>query len=158
MDVTRETLESSFSTLSDDQLLARYVGGTLTELAQSVIRDVLARRGIEAPALAPAPPPSATPDLGSTDLVLAAKFLTATEAFVVKGLIESEGVPAIVADANIVQNNELLAIAVGGVRVLVPEEGLARAKEIIAAFQRGEYSLDTAKIHDQDASPPEPTR
>lgn len=148
MDISREDLESSFSHMADEQLLARYAAGTLTELAQTVILEVLAKRGIEPPALVSAVLPSSAEGLSSTDLVLAAKFLTATEAFVVRGLLESEGVPALVADANIVQNNELLAIAVGGVRVLVPEEVLDRAREIIAAFRRGEFTIDGAAGND----------
>jgi hypothetical protein len=149
MEISRERLEASFNEMADDQLLARYAGGTLTELAQTVILEVLGKRGIAPPPLAPTIAPVAGEILSSTDLVLAAKFITATEAFLVRGLLESEGMPAIVADANMVQNNELLAIAVGGVRVLVPEEGLARAQEIIAAFRRGEYALDGGPAHDK---------
>jgi hypothetical protein len=35
----------------------------------------------------------------------------------------------------------LLTAAVGGVRVMVPESYLQQAKEIIAAFNRGDFQL-----------------
>jgi hypothetical protein len=43
------------------------------------------------------------------------------EALMLKSRLEVDGVPAIVTDANIVQTNAFLTLAVGGVRVLVPE-------------------------------------
>jgi hypothetical protein len=59
-----------------------------------------------------------------------------------KGCLESNGVSAVVADANMVQANELLTTAVGGVRVLVPESHFERAQQILKAFEAGEYQLD----------------
>jgi hypothetical protein len=56
--------------------------------------------------------------------------------------LEIEGVPAVIADANMVQVYPLLSVAVGGVRVLVPDSYLERAREIAAAVSRGDYALD----------------
>ena len=47
----------------------------------------------------------------------------------------------IVADANLVQTNSLWSIAVGGVRIRVPEMRVGEAEEVIAAFNRGDYAL-----------------
>ena len=47
-----------------------------------------------------------------------------------------------VADANLVQTNSLLTSALGGVRILVPASYLQQAREVIAAFNRGEYRLE----------------
>jgi hypothetical protein len=55
--------------------------------------------------------------------------------------LEAAGVPAVVADANLVQMNSLWAIALGGVRVLVPASRVAEAKDVIAAFNRGDFAL-----------------
>ena len=43
--------------------------------------------------------------------------------------------------ANLVQMNDLWALAVGGVRILVPSSCMAKAREIIEAFERGDLSL-----------------
>ena len=75
-------------------------------------------------------------------LVAIASFLTPTEAFLLQGLLEAEGVHAVVADAQMVQMNEFLAPALGGVRVLVPHSALGQAHEIKAAAARGDYRLD----------------
>ena len=59
-----------------------------------------------------------------------------------KACLESNGVDATVADAHLVQANEFLTTAVGGVRVLVPDAQLERAQEILRAYEAGEYRLD----------------
>jgi hypothetical protein len=55
------------------------------------------------------------------------------------------GVPAVVVDDNIVQTNPFLTLAVGGVRVFVPESHAERAREIARAIERGDYALDDQK-------------
>lgn len=75
------------------------------------------------------------------DLFAVAKFLVPTDAYVVQGCLAASGIPAVVADANHVQADLLIAPALGGVRVLVPESFLRQAHEILAALARGEYEL-----------------
>lgn len=76
------------------------------------------------------------------DLVTVTRFATPTEAYVFQGCLESEGVPAFVADANLVQANSFLVSAVGWVRVQVAEKDLERAKDIFISFENGDYSID----------------
>ncbi len=76
------------------------------------------------------------------DLVTVTRFATPTEAYVFQGCLESEGVPAFVADANLVQANSFLVSAVGWVRVQVAEKDLKLAKDIFISFENGEYSID----------------
>jgi hypothetical protein len=59
-----------------------------------------------------------------------------------KSRLELEGVPAIVTDAQMAQN--LVPLAIGGVRVLVPESYLSRAREIALAVEKGDFALDGA--------------
>jgi hypothetical protein len=75
--------------------------------------------------------------LPGRDLFVVAKCLVPTDACLVAG-----GVPAVVADANHVQADLLIAPALGGVRILAPASYLAQAQEIIDAFERGDYQLD----------------
>jgi hypothetical protein len=68
-------------------------------------------------------------------------FFSPTEAFLLRGVLQAGGVPAAVADAHIVQTYTLLAGAIP-VRVMVPEHRFAQAEAVVAAFQRGDFSLD----------------
>ena len=74
-------------------------------------------------------------------------FFSPTEAFLLRGCLQAGGVPAAVADAHLVQTHTLLAGAIP-VRVLVPERRFAQAEAVVAAFQRGDYSLP-----DEDTPP-----
>jgi hypothetical protein len=48
----------------------------------------------------------------------------------------------VLADAHLVQTDLLLAPALGGVRILAPEDYLQQAQAVLEAFQRGEFALD----------------
>jgi hypothetical protein len=151
MDVTREYLAEKFRLYSDEELLELLRSGELTELAQTVVRAELASRGIN-PAQSTSPA-SEAPDQEPTaegDLVMVARMLDPLEAEMLRGRLEAEGVPAIVADTQIVQVNPLYKLAVGGVRVMVPEAYLARAREIVRADAHGDYALDDSA----DVGPP----
>ncbi len=75
------------------------------------------------------------------DFVTVAQFLNPTEAHIVCSCLEAAGVPAVVADANLVQMNSLWAVAFGGVRIRVPSTRATEAKEVIDAFNRGDFAL-----------------
>lgn len=75
------------------------------------------------------------------DLFTVATYLIPTEAHIVRSCLEAAGIPAVVADANLAQVYSLLTPAIGGVRILVQESHMDRAREVIAAFERGEYKL-----------------
>lgn len=91
-------------------------------------------------------------DPADDPLTSIASFITPTEAYVLQGRLEAEGIRAVVADAETVQMNSLLSPALGGVRVLVPRSAVSRAHEIKAAIARGDYALD----EDADVGEPEP--
>jgi len=87
------------------------------------------------------------PNRGS-DLKLLARFLNPTDAFILQGRLQAEGLRAVVADAHLVQTYSLLSIAVGGARVLVPECQWTEAREVQAAIERGDYALDEDETTD----------
>lgn len=80
--------------------------------------------------------------LPGRDLFVVAKCLVPTDAYLLQGCLVAGGVPAVVADANHVQADLLIAPALGGVRILAPAAYLAQAEEILAAYERGDYQLD----------------
>jgi hypothetical protein len=85
------------------------------------------------------------PELASLpgrDLVEAARYLVPMEATLVQGCLVASGVPAVLADAHLVQTDLLLAPALGGVRILVPVEYMAQAQAVLEDFERGAFTLD----------------
>ena len=76
------------------------------------------------------------------DWQLVARCLDPTEAHLLCSCLKASGLPAIVADANLVQTHSLIAVAVGGARVLVPESYVERAHAVLEAFHRGDFALD----------------
>ena len=148
MTVTRQSLVEHFRLLRDEELLAQFQSGELTDLAEEVAGSELRVRNIDCSKpgaenlLAEASVENdAAVDTG--DLELVARYATAAEAYMLQGRLEQEGVPAIVADALMAQN--LVPLAIGGVRVLVPEAYLSRAREIASAIEKGDFALDDAR-------------
>ena len=76
------------------------------------------------------------------DWLMVARCLDPTEAHVLCACLEAAGLTAMVAYGNLVQTHSLIAVAVGGARVLVPEAQLEQAKAVLEAFHRGDYALD----------------
>jgi hypothetical protein len=73
MNPSREELAYGYSQLTDEALLARLHGGTLTALAREVVREELERRGVEgipAESGLTAPPDDSTDDLTRRGFVL----------------------------------------------------------------------------------------
>ena len=75
------------------------------------------------------------------DLFAVASYYDPTHAHIVQGCLAAAGIPAVVADNHLVQSNTLWTAAVGGVRILVPQESIAESQAVIAAFDRGEFGL-----------------
>ena len=72
------------------------------------------------------------------DLVTIQRFSTPHEAFLAKSRLESEGIPAFVQDANIVQMNWLYSNLVGGVRLQVAFGDATQAIEILGSTTASE--------------------
>jgi len=132
--VTRQSLLERFQLLNDDELLVQFHSGELTDLAKSVAGEELLQRGIDI----------------SEPFVPIARYFTVAEVDMLKSRLEAEGVPAIKAVPPI-------AIAVSGVRVLVPESYVDRAREIVRGVERGDYVLrndsDAAHVSRNRKSP-----
>jgi hypothetical protein len=76
------------------------------------------------------------------DLFIVARYLIPMEASLMQGCMEASGIPAVLADAHLMQADLLLAPALGGVRILVPAAYVQEALAVIDAFKRGEFALD----------------
>jgi hypothetical protein len=154
MDVTRGSLSETFNLYTDAELLKLYRSGDLTELATDVARAELAKRGLDTVRPAPAPSPAPRPEpepkpVIEGDLVAVARLLDPTEGEMLRGRLEAEGVPAIVVDKQ-TATQVFYKYTIGGVRILVPEAYLERAREIVKADARGDYAID----EQTDVGPP----
>jgi hypothetical protein len=143
MDVTRESLSEKFSEYNNDELLELYRSGDLTELATDVAKAELAKRGLDTARSALTPPPAqpvSEPEPEPAiegDLVEVARLLDPTEGEMLRGRLEAEGV----ADRQ-TATQVLYRYTIGGVRILVPEAYLERAREVVKADARGDYAID----------------
>lgn len=82
------------------------------------------------------------PPLTEGDFEVATSAATPTEAHLLKGVLESAGVDAVVADGHLLQAYDWLTPAAGGVRVLVPTAQMDAAQQALAAYRAGELVLE----------------
>ena len=76
------------------------------------------------------------------DLVTVTRVFTALEAEMLRGCLESEGIPATLGDVQTVQTDTLLTVAMGGIRVMVPAPFADAARQTVEAFERGALAID----------------
>jgi hypothetical protein len=89
------------------------------------------------------------------DYAIAARCLDPVQAHVLRGCLEAAGIRATVTDDHHSQVDQLISPALGGARVLVHERDLAGAKEVLAAYERGDLALKDWEVPDPPAAPPE---
>ncbi len=138
----RMVLRQRFEQMGDEELLRRYRSGDMTEEAKQVALEELRSRAL---IVGPAPLETAevledAPTEGA-DVVCLARFLVPTDAHILCGLLEAEGIATVAGDAHLVQANPFLTTAVGGVRVLVYDKDFVRAREVLHAYRNGDYAL-----------------
>src|SRR5450759_1689386 len=93
-----------FRDMSDNELLYRCSSGSLTEVAQSIAITELTSRGLKLPDPIITASETARYE-GYFETV--ARFLNPTGAHIMYACLEAAGVPACVADANLVKMNSL---------------------------------------------------
>lgn len=136
-----------FASLTDEELLRRLQPGYLQETAFAEARQEAIARGLELPS---SPAELSRDDEAVTydDFVTVARSLDPTEAHLLQAYLESCGVPAVVADANIVQAYQLISQALGGASVRVPGQFRAQAEELLRQFRQGGAALNEADLTD----------
>lgn len=141
MTPSRPALADQYAELESDELVRRVQSGTLTDAALDIARAELALRGID-----PAPSPrqedaEASLESGG-DMLALASLDKPTEAHILVARLQAEGIHAIAADANLGQANPFLRFAGGGVRVLVAQKQIERARSLLAALDKGELAIE----------------
>lgn len=69
------------------------------------------------------------------ELVIVASFFNIPDAYILKGKLETEGIPAVVNDEEMVSVNPFYSTALGGVKVRVLQKDYEKAREIYMAFE-----------------------
>lgn len=123
-----EDLAAQYAHMSETELmeLARSYDGLL-EIAQAALRAEFARRGLEPPLV------EEPEELELRRLVTVRRYRDLAEAVAARSLLESAGIPAWIADENLVRMNWFLSNTVGGMRLQVDERDEAAAREILEA-------------------------
>jgi hypothetical protein len=147
MEIDKNDLIARFAALSDEELLRRVGAGTLTPLADEVARGELTSRGVQAPALAePEVAEHSTESVETPpddiDLVTLFRTNNVLNAHVIRMHLDSEGIFAYLWGEHLGTAHIIFSAATGGMRLQVRSDQLKRAREVLAAFQRGDYALD----------------
>jgi hypothetical protein len=149
VDVSEADLTEHFRALSDQALLEQLRAGTLIPLALDLAEREARSRGLEIPSAEPGPVDGAAePDESDAsgdddiDLVTVAQFSNPLKANVLRACLESHGIFAHVWGEHLGVANIFLSIAGGGVRVQVRSDQVAEAREVMAAFERGDFAID----------------
>lgn len=87
------------------------------------------------------------------DMTTVARRASPTEANLLKNVLVAAGIPAVVADANLVQADSWMANAYGGVRVMVRAAFAEAAMETIRQFEAGAFQLSTEEDDPPEAGP-----
>jgi len=135
---SRESLEETFRELADEELLARCTSGELTDEAQAIALAEARARGLQIP-VRPKVEEEESVYLG--DWVTIARYLSYSEVHILRSCLEAAGIPATVADAQLVQTDALLMPAMRGASLRVPAACATDAQEILEAFRRGDLQL-----------------
>lgn len=145
MDVSREDLIERFREFSDDELLRHFQSGSLTPLAAEVAGEALRSRGIDPPAAETFEGTAEASEEerrgGEVDLVTVAELLNPLQANLLRACLESHGIFAYVWGEHLGTAHIIMSIAGRGTRVQVRSSDVAQAKEIFAAFDRGDLEI-----------------
>ena len=143
-----EDLAAQYAQMSEMELmeLARSYDGLL-EIAQVALRTEFARRELEPPLVQ---------DPGEWELrrlVTVRRYRDLAEAYVGRSLLESAGIPAWIADENLVRMDWFYSNLVGGMRLQVAEGEEAAAREILEEGAPGTITYGEAEVYVQPTCP-----
>lgn len=96
-------------------------------------------------------PGGEAPYLG--DMTTVARRTMPTEANLLKNVLVAAGIPAVVADANLIQAHSWMTNAYGGVRIMVRAAHAEAALATIKEFESGAFELDADEEEPREAGP-----
>ena len=143
-----EDLAAQYAQMSETELmeLARSYDGLL-EIAQAALRAEFARRGLEPPLV------EEPEEWEFRRLVTVRRYRDLAEAYVGRSLLESAGIPAWIADENLVRMDWFYSNLVGGMRLQVDESDEAAAREILEEGTPGTITYGEEEVYVQPTCP-----
>ena len=142
MEDARAGLCQSFSEMSDEELLERWCGGYLTDIAVEVARAEFSLRGVQPPPYVAKEGDDPLVDEGEpSELVEVARSQVVAELEVLAARLNSEGIPPLIVNANTNRMGPQFSNAAGGARLLVPSQFANDAREIVALVKAGAFTL-----------------
>ena len=143
-----EELAAQYAQMSETELmeLARSYDD-LVESAQDALRAEFARRGLEPP------PVEERKEWEFCNLVTVRRYRDLSEAYLGRSLLESAGIPAWIADENLVRMDWFYSKMVGGMRLQVDERDQAAAQEILDEGPPPTISYGEEEAYVQPACP-----
>ena len=87
------------------------------------------------------------------EFVTVIRVFNSLEAEMLRGCLEAEGIPVTLGDAQTVQTDTLLTVALGGIRVMVPAPFAAAARQTVEAVERGALEIDELPADAEPAAP-----
>lgn len=150
MDISKKELAEKYQQLSDDELIDIARKNTLYKSARDLLRQEFLRREIIAPSEENDTSPNNSmgehTQYNPGPWVTVAQFTTGPEAHILRARLESEEIPAIVADEHLVTANWFLSNAIGGVRVRVPQFFAEQASTILKEIENGNYAITDKEL------------
>lgn len=138
-----EDLAEAYRNFSDEYIFDKLHSGTLTDRAVKIAGEELDSRGL---CYWEASQPEAShvkPVMyHASQFVTVANSLNAMEMYILCARLEADGIPAVLADANMTQSYSLLSVAIGGTRLRVLAEHYEEAMKIIAAMNSGALAVN----------------
>ncbi len=134
----RADLSETYREMSDEELQERWIDGHLTEIAMEVARAEFFRRGMQLPEISTREyDDAASASEETVTFVTVARSLSPWELDILRARLAGDGISSFVVDGNINRMNSLWSVAVGGARLLVPQQKAEQAQEIIAYVKSG---------------------
>ena len=140
----QEEFAQSIREWSDEELVEKIKSGNLIEIAHQLASEELKIRGIEPPAVIETKYES---DLSGDntrvrEFETIAECANVTDALIIQGKLEAEGIPAHIPDSFLGTSNAFLLTGPKFIRVQVDQELVSQAIEVVRAIQQGDYALD----------------
>ena len=148
MTTSPEDLAAMYAQMSETELmeLARSYDGLL-DIAQTALRAEFARRGLEPPLV------EEPEEWEFRRLVTVQRYRDLADAYVARSLLESAGIPAWIADENLVRMDWFYSNLVGGMRLQVDEREEAAAREILEERAPGTITYGEEEVYVQPTCP-----
>lgn len=163
----RARLQALYPAMSDEELQkVADDADSLTEVARTVLRAEMLRRGLEAPSETRArveasgddrttenPGIAAGEERRSPKPAIVGRYRDLGMASVAKSILDSAGIESFFADDNVIRMDWFYSNAVGGIKLLVRSEDAAEARELLESQAPEKFEVEGIGEYEQPKCP-----